>query len=103
MANVTVELRWLSNLLHELSLHITSVPHIWCDNLGAVFISSNAAFTAQTRHVEVDFHFVREQIVARALSVGSISTKDQLADVMTNPLSKPAFNFIVYKLRLTNT
>ena len=65
VANASVELRWLSHLFRELGISVTHAPHIWCDNIGAVFISTNAAFTARTRHVEVDFHFVREQVAAK--------------------------------------
>ena len=99
MANTSVELQWLSKLIQELRLPASHPPKIWCDNLGAVFISSNAAFRARTRHVEVDFHFVREQVSSNQLKVHSISSNDQLADILTKPLPTQSFHLIRSKLR----
>jgi hypothetical protein len=52
------------------------------------------------KHVEVDYHFVRERVVAGQLEVWIISTKDQLADVFTKPLSRPAFRDFTRNLSL---
>ena len=61
-ANVRTEIKWLTTLLTELGVQFSTIPHIWCDNVGAVFLSSNPVFDARTRHVKVDFHFVRHQV-----------------------------------------
>jgi hypothetical protein len=39
------------------------------------------------KHIEVDYHFVRERVAQKALDIRFISTNDQLADVLTKPLS----------------
>lgn len=44
VANACVELQWLVSLLNDLGFHLSCPPHIWCDNSGAVFLSSNPAF-----------------------------------------------------------
>jgi hypothetical protein len=43
------------------------------------------------KHVEVDYHFVRERVAMKQLEVHSISAKDQLADIMTKALPTPEF------------
>ena len=78
----------MCQLLEELGAHLTQPPHIWCDNIGAVFLSSNSTFQARTCHVEVDFHFVRHWIMNKAITVAPISSNDQLANVLTKPLPK---------------
>ena len=62
--------------------------HIWCDNLGATYLTANPVFHARTKHIEIDFHFVRERVTAGALEVRFISSGDQLADVFTKPATR---------------
>jgi len=73
---------------------------LWCDNLGATFLSANPVFHARTKHVEVDYHFVRDRVAKKEIQVRFISSKDQLADVLTKPLPLVSFVFFPSKLRV---
>jgi hypothetical protein len=59
---------------------------LWCDNVGATYLSANPIFHARTKHIEIDFHFVRERVAARRLSIRFVSSKDQVADGFTKAL-----------------
>lgn len=50
---------------------------------------------ARTKHIEIDYHFVREKVALGALVTRFVSSVDQLADVFTKPLTKDVF----YRLR----
>ncbi|KAJ8760941.1 hypothetical protein K2173_021979 [Erythroxylum novogranatense] len=100
LANVTAEVLWLSYLLRELGLATALPATLWCDNIGAVYLSSNPIFHGRTKHVELDYHFVREQVKLGTLIVRFISSADQLADILTKPLGTKAFLHLRDKLRL---
>jgi hypothetical protein len=52
------------------------------------------------KHVEVDYHFVQERVASRRLEVRFISSKDQIADIMTKPMSVTAFSNLRHNLNL---
>jgi hypothetical protein len=61
VANATAEIMWVQILLKEIGIQAPKAGKIWCDNLGATYLSSNPVFHARTKHIEVDYHFVRER------------------------------------------
>ncbi|KAK2989892.1 hypothetical protein RJ640_019475 [Escallonia rubra] len=103
IATVASELEWLKSLLSELHLAPSTPPKLWCDNMGSVYLSLNPVFHARTKHVEIDYHFVRERVARKALDVRFISTVDQPADIFTKPLSLPRFRVLWSKLNVVNT
>jgi hypothetical protein len=100
LADATAELIWIQVLLKELGIHQTRPPSLWCDNIGATYLSANPIFHRRMKNVEVDYHFVRERVATGHLEVRFISTKDQLADAFTKPLPGPAFRDFRANLKL---
>ncbi|KAL8107926.1 hypothetical protein AgCh_024361 [Apium graveolens] len=98
LANATAELMWIESLLNELNIKLPQPPTLWCDNLGATYLSANPVFHSRAKHIEIDFHFVRERVKEKQLQVQFISTKDQLADIFTKPLGQPSYDRLRLKL-----
>jgi histone deacetylase 1/2 len=88
LANGAAEAIWIESLLKELGVLQQRTPIIWCDNLRATYLTANPVFHARTKHIEIDFHFVRERVAAGELDVRFISSNDQLADVFTKPATR---------------
>jgi hypothetical protein len=88
-------------LLNELGIPHPLVTSLWCDNLGATYLSANPVFHARTKHIEVDYHFVRERVVRKQLDIQFISSKDQLTDGFTKPLSVEKLSNFQYNLNLS--
>ena len=87
-------------MLTDLQVPSVSAPTIWCDNLGATYLSANPIFHARTKHVKVDYHFVRDRVAKKEIHIRFIPSRDQLADVFTKPLSAVSFTAFRFKLRV---
>jgi hypothetical protein len=67
MAFTTCELIWLKQLLDELKFCKIESMSLICDNQAALHIASNPVFHEQTKHIEIDCHFIREKILSRQI------------------------------------
>lgn len=98
--NATAEVMWIQTLLRELCLPQPKAAVLWCDNIGATYLSANPVFHARTKHIEVDYHFVRERVQQGLLDVRHIASGDQVADGFTKPLGVQLFNKFKFNLNL---
>ena len=98
LAITTAELYWLRMLFQEIQIPLKVAPVLWCDNVNALALASNPVFHARTKHIEVDYHFVRKKVVNRDIIVKFISTLDQVADIFTKGLSSSRFVYLKSKL-----
>jgi histone deacetylase 1/2 len=86
LANATAEMLWVQKLLTELGVRHPPKARLWCDNLSATYLSANPIFHARMKHIEIDFHFVRERVAQKLLEIRFIHTGDQVADGFTKAL-----------------
>jgi hypothetical protein len=100
LANATAEIMWIQTLLAELKLAQPSATSLWCDNLGATYLSADPVFHVRTKHIEVDYHFVRERVARKQLNIRFISSKDQITDEFTKTLPLPKLKNFQYNLNL---
>ena len=54
------EIIWLQNLWYELHIYLPTAPFLHCDNLDATYLVANPVFHYRTKHIVLDYHFVRE-------------------------------------------
>ncbi len=78
-------------VLKDFGVFLPDPPFLWCDNLSSLALASNPVFHARTKHIEVDYHFIREKVVRRDVVVKFVSTTDQLADILTKCLPSLGF------------
>ncbi|XP_019150243.1 PREDICTED: uncharacterized protein LOC109147061 [Ipomoea nil] len=103
LADVAAEVTWVMSLLRELGLNSGNPATLWCDNLGATYMCANPVFHARTKHVEIDYHFVRDKVSTGEFLVNFVSTKDQLADIFTKPLASARFSSLRENLNVVSS
>ena len=89
----TKEAVWLRGLLSQLnpSEPATRTVVIYCDNQGAMALAKNPQFHARTKHIDIQHHYVREQVTAGNVALEYIPTDRQVADGLTKALCKDKF------------
>jgi hypothetical protein len=102
LANGAAEAMWVESILQELGVPRQHTPILWCDNLGATYLTANPVFHARTKHIEIDFHFVRERVADGALKIRFIFSEDQLADVFTKPATRQMLHRFSTNLNLVS-
>jgi hypothetical protein len=100
VANTMIEIMWVQILMHELRIPCPPAAKLWCDNIGAKYLSTNPIFHARTKHIEVDYHFVRERVSRRLLEIDFIPSNDQVADGFTKPPQVQKLENFKYNLNL---
>jgi hypothetical protein len=88
VAHGVAEATWLRQLL-ELRHPPRRTTLVYCDNISAVYLSSNPLRHRQTKHVEIDLHFVRERVTL--VWVLHVLTTSQYADIFTKGLPTSLF------------
>ena len=65
MAIVACELVWLKILLIDLGSSCTTPMILLCDNQVAIRIAANPVFHERIKHIEVDCHYIRQQVQSK--------------------------------------
>ena len=91
VANAVAETCWLRNLLRELHSPLGKATIVYCDNVSAVYLSSNPVQHQRTKHIEIDIHFVRDKVATGAIRVLHVPSSLQYADIFTKGLPTSLF------------
>jgi hypothetical protein len=92
------EAMWLWKLLAGLfDLELEPIL-IYCDNQSCVKLSENPVFHDKPKHIEIKYDFIRDMVKKGAVELQYISTDEQIADILTKPLSRVKYDYFKYNL-----
>lgn len=102
LAPATADLLWIHTLLQEINI-VTKPLVVLCDNPSAILLAHNPIMHFQTKHKEIYLLFVKEKVLAKLLTMVRFLGSNQIADVLTKPLSSTKFLELRHKLRVITT
>lgn len=84
------QLLWMKATLSDFGIKFKQVP-LLCDNESAIKMTNNPVQHARTKHIDIRHHFIRDHQLKGDISIESVGTEDQLADIFTKPLDEKRF------------
>jgi len=102
LAEISREIIYIRRLLTHMGFKkfVKDPIRVYCDNQSAIELSKNAVFHKRSKHVDINFHFVRELVERGEISVKFLRTDLMLADILTKSLSKAKHDNHISMLQL---
>ncbi|GJW52898.1 retrovirus-related pol polyprotein from transposon TNT 1-94 [Tanacetum coccineum] len=88
---------WLRTQLTDYGFHFDKIP-MYCDSKAAIAISCNPVQHSRTKHIDVRYHFIKEQVEKGIVELFFVRTEYQLADLFTKALPEDRFKYLVRRL-----
>ncbi|GJV52334.1 hypothetical protein Tco_1448075, partial [Tanacetum coccineum] len=85
---------WLRTQLTDYGFHFDKIP-MYCDLKAAIAISCNLVQHSRTKHIDVRYHFIKEQVENGIVELFFVRTEYQLACLFTKALSEDRFKYLV--------
>jgi len=89
---------WLQRLLKELGRQAENARTIYEDNQGAIALANNPEYHARTKHIDIQYHFVRECVENGDIKLEYCPTADMVADALTKVLPKERHWMLVERM-----
>ena len=82
------ELKWMRTLLGEFGYQFDNPSTLCIDNMSSIFVSKNPEHHGRMKHLDIKFHWLRENVERKIINPKHVGTNDQIADILTKPLSR---------------
>jgi hypothetical protein len=95
------ELVWCNKLINELVKHTYTI-NLGCDNQSTIKLAKNPVMHQRTKHIDIKYHYVRNEIIDHNIKLYYLPSKSMLADILTKPLPRPQFEKLKTKIFQSN-
>ena len=93
------EALWLTGLVKELGLKQEGLE-LNCDNQSSIHLAKNQVYYARTKHIDVWYHTIREQIEEGKLNLIKVHAENNAADMLAKPVSTQKFKHCLSLINL---
>ncbi|GJR59260.1 hypothetical protein Tco_1501422 [Tanacetum coccineum] len=87
---------WMRSQLTDYGLGFNKIP-LYYDNKSAIALCCNNVQHSQSKHIDIRFHFIKEQVENGVVELYFVNTKYQLADIFTKALCRERIEFLINK------
>ncbi|GJV77415.1 retrovirus-related pol polyprotein from transposon TNT 1-94 [Tanacetum coccineum] len=86
-----------STVISNYGFQFNKIP-LYCDYKSAISLCCNNVQHLRAKHIDVRYHFIKEQVEDRIVELYFVRMEYQLADIFTKPLLRERFNFLIEKV-----
>jgi hypothetical protein len=80
------EALWICMCLAEIARPLEKTTTIHLDNVSAISITKNDEYHPHTKHIDIQYHFIRHAVQEKLLHIDYVPTEDMAVDVFTKGL-----------------
>ncbi|KAI3813246.1 hypothetical protein L1987_17965 [Smallanthus sonchifolius] len=85
---------WIQNQMLDYGMTFMATP-IHIDNMSAISITNNPVQHSKTKHIDIRYHFIRDQAEKKIIILTNVHTNEQYADLFTKPFDEARFRYLV--------
>ncbi|GJS13243.1 hypothetical protein Tco_0407715 [Tanacetum coccineum] len=97
MSGCCTQILWMRSQLSDYGFAYNHI-HLYCDNKSAIALCCNNVQHSRSKHIDIQHHFIREQVEKGVVELYFVRTEYQLADIFTKALPRERFEFILPRL-----
>ncbi|GJX38019.1 hypothetical protein Tco_0251322 [Tanacetum coccineum] len=97
LSGCCAQILWMRSQLTDYDFQFNKIP-LYCDNKSLIALCCNNVQHSRSKHIDVCYHFINEQVENGIGKLYFVWTEYQLADIFTKPLQRERFNFLIKKL-----
>ncbi|KAJ9546376.1 hypothetical protein OSB04_018919 [Centaurea solstitialis] len=98
-ASCCSQVLWMQSQLRDYGLEYKKIP-IYCDSKSAIAISANPVQHSKTKHIDIRYHFLKDNVEKENIELYFVNTEYQLADLFTKALDEKRFKFLISRLAI---
>ncbi|GJR22355.1 integrase, catalytic region, zinc finger, CCHC-type containing protein [Tanacetum coccineum] len=97
MFGYCAQILWMRSQLTNYGLGFNKIP-MYCDNKNAISLCCNNVQHSRSKHIDIRFYFIKEQVENEVVELYFINTEYQLADIFTKAPCRERIEFLINKL-----
>ena len=100
-ASCTSQVLWMTSQLLDYGYHMKQVP-IYCDSSSAIAISHNPIQHSRTKHIDIRYHFLKDNVLKGRIEFILVPSNEEVADVLTKALDDKDFTHFLKEFGMMN-